>query len=34
MLIHQLSETGELGEVMKNQDTGEPFRVQTWKRKK
>jgi hypothetical protein len=34
MLIHQLSATGELGEVMKNQDTGAPFRVQTWKRKK
>ena len=34
MLIHQLSPTGELGEVMKNQDTGAPFKVQTWKRKK
>ena len=34
MLIHQLSSTGELGEVMKDQDTGAPFRVQTWKRKK
>ena len=34
MSIHQLSDTGELGEVMKNQDTGVPLRVQTWKRKK
>ena len=34
MMIHQLTETGELGEVMKNRETGEPFKVQTWKRKK
>ena len=34
MSIHQVSDTGELGEVMKNQDTGAPFKVQTWKRKK
>ena len=34
MLIYQISETGELGEVMKNPNTGESIKVQTWKRKK
>ena len=33
MSIHQVSDTGELGEVMKNQDTGAPV-IGTWKRKK
>ena len=33
MSIHQITDTGELGEVMKNQDTGAPV-IGTWKRKK
>ena len=33
MSIHQVTDTGELGEVMKNQDTGAPV-IGTWKKKK